>query len=115
MLKDFLGATGIVHLKLACGETVVEIVHEVFGGVACYGASLTENKGIDELGATLEEALSAGLTLAEKELGRKLDRPAIPIVLGGVVGNLLRGELTNVDPKSENFRNYSTNCYPATA
>ena len=86
VLKAVLGATGKDHLKLASGDTLVEIVHEVFGGVARYGASFAENKGVDNLGATLEEALSAGLTLAEKELGRQLDQPAVPAILGGVVG-----------------------------
>ena len=104
VLKAVLGATGKDQLKLASGDTLVEIVHEVFGGVACYGASLVENKGVDKFGAALEEALSAGLTLAENELGRKLDRPAIPVVLGGVARGLLRGELADLDPKSKNFQ-----------
>ena len=104
VLKAVLQATDKSHLKLATGDMLIEVVHEVFGAVACYGASFAEGKGADKLGATLEEALSAGLTLAEKNLGRQLDRPAIPSVLGGVVRNLLQGELSDVDPKSKNFQ-----------
>jgi hypothetical protein len=65
---------------------------------------LAESKGVDKLGATIEEALSASLILAEEELGRQLDRSGVPSVLGGVVQNLLRGELTDLDPKSKSFQ-----------
>ena len=104
VLQAVLQASDKSQLKLAAGATLVEVVQEVFGGVARYGASFTEKNGVDKLGATLEEVLSAGLTLAEKELGRQLDRPAIPVVLGGVVRGFLRGELTDLDPKSKNFQ-----------
>ena len=79
VLQAVLQASDKCQLKLAAGVTLVEIVREVFGGVARYGASFAENKGVDKLGATIEEALSASLTLAEKELGRQLDRPAVPV------------------------------------
>lgn len=104
VLQAVLQASDKSELKLAAGDTLVEIVHEVFVSVACYGATFAETKGVDELGATLEDALSAGFTVAEKELGRQLDRPAIPVVLGGVVRGFLRGELTDLDPKSKNFQ-----------
>ena len=105
VLKAVLQATGKSQLKLAAGDTLIEVAHEVLGAVACNGASLAKSKGVDKLGATIEEALSASLILAENELGRQLDRTAVPNVLGGVVQNLLRGELTDLDPKSKNFQN----------
>jgi hypothetical protein len=104
VLQAVLQASDKSQLNLAAGATLVETVREVFGGVARYGASFAEENGVDKLGATLEEALSAGLTLAERELGRRLDRTAVPAVLGGVVENVLRGELADLDPKSKNFQ-----------
>jgi hypothetical protein len=104
VLQAVIQASDKSQLKLAAGATLVEIVREVFGGVARYGASFAEHNAVDKLGAKLEEALSAGLTLAEKELGRQLDRPAVPAVLGGVVENLLCGELVDLDSKSKNFQ-----------
>ena len=104
VLQATLGATGKSQLKLAAGATLVEIVHEVFGSVARYGVSFVNEKGVNKLGTTLEEGLSGGLILAEKELGRQLDRSAVPMVLGGVVRALLLGEITGFDSKSENFQ-----------
>jgi len=104
VLKAVLQATGKSQLKLVVGDTLIEVAHQVLGAVACNGASLAENEGVDKLGAAIEKALSASLILAEKELGRQLDRSAIPSVLGGVVQSFLRGELTEFDPKSKNFQ-----------
>ena len=104
VLNAVLQATDKSQLKLVAGDTLIEVAHEVLGAVACNGASLAESKGVDKLGATIEEALSASLILAEEELGRQLDRSGVPSVLGGVVQNLLRGELTDLDPKSKSFQ-----------
>ena len=104
VLQAILRAIGKSQLKLATGATLVEIVHEVFGSVARYGANFVNEKGVNELGATLEEGLSGGLFLAEKELGRQLDRSAMPAVLGGMVRALLLGELTSFDPTSKDFQ-----------
>ncbi len=104
VLNAVLEATDKSELKLVAGDTLIEVAHEVLVAVACNGAGLAESKGVDKLGATIEEALTASLILAEKELGRRLDRSAVPSVLGGVVQTLLRGELTDLDPKSKNFQ-----------
>jgi hypothetical protein len=116
VLNAVLQATDKSQLKLVAGDTLIEVAHEVLGAVACNGASLAESKGVDNLGATIEEALAASLTLAEKELGRQIDRSAVPSVLGGVVQNVLRGELTDLDPKSKNFQKlFETLAVAATA
>jgi hypothetical protein len=116
VLNAVLEATDKSELKLVAGDTLIEVAHEVLRAVACNGASLAESKGVDKLGATIEEALSASLTLVEDELGRQLDRSAVPRILGGVVQNVLRGELTDLDPKSKNFQKlFETLAVAATA
>jgi hypothetical protein len=65
--------------------------------------SLAESKGVDKLGATIEEALSASLTLAEKNLANSSIDP-VPSVLAALCKCCLRGELTDLDPKSKNFQ-----------
>jgi len=116
VLNAVLEVTDKSELKLVAGDTLIEVAHEVLRAVACNGASLAESKGVDKLGATIEEALSASLTLVEDELGRQLDRSAVPSVLGGVVQNVLRGELTDLDPKSKNFQKlFETLAVAATA
>ena len=92
------------QVKLLAGATLVDVTREVVATVARYGTSFVENNSVKALADQLETTLEAGLNRANKELGRRMDQAAIPFVLAALVRKLLRGELPNPDPESENFK-----------
>jgi len=92
------------QIRLLAGATLVEVARAVLAVVARYGMSFVENNTIKQLTDQLTETLSAGLERAAKELGRRMDQADLPEVLAALIRKLLRGEISNADPKSENFK-----------
>ena len=86
------------------GASVVELVRRVFAVLARYGMSFVENKPAKELGDAIAVVLEAGLQRAAKELGRRLDYSDVPAVLADLVMKLVKGEIADLDPESENFK-----------
>jgi hypothetical protein len=52
----------------------------------------------------LTSLVQAGLVRAEKELGNRLERSAVPRLLGELVLAWARGEIATIDPDNDNFR-----------
>ncbi len=92
------------QIKLLAGATLVEVAGDVLAAVARYGAGFVENNSVKLLGDRVAEVLTAGLERAAKEMGRRMDHSALPAVLAALVRKLLRGELADLDPESENFK-----------
>ena len=92
------------QIKLLAGATLVDVAREVLAIVARHAAGFVENNSVKLLADRVQETISAGLARAAKEMGRRLDRSALPEVLATLVGKLLRGELADLDPESENFK-----------
>lgn len=92
------------QLKLLAGAALVEVTRAVLAIVARHGTGFVENNSVKLLADRVTETLSAGLERAGKELGRRMDQAALPAVLAALVRKLLRGELADLDPESENFK-----------
>jgi hypothetical protein len=92
------------QIKLLAGATLVEVAGDVLAAVARYGAGFVEKNSVKLLGDRVAEVLTAGLARAAKEMGRRMDHAALPTVLAALVRKLLRGELADLDPESENFK-----------
>ena len=92
------------QVKLLAGTALVEVARDVLAVVARYGTGYVENSSVKLLGDRVAETLSAGLARANKEMGRRMDQTALPVILAALVRKLLRGELADLDPESENFK-----------
>jgi hypothetical protein len=90
--------------NLLTGAGLVATVRGVLEALALRGRDLIENNAFKDVIAQLAGAIGAGLTRAEKELGRRLDLPRLPEVLSGIVAALARGELTVLDPENPKFK-----------
>ncbi len=108
VLEAVINATDKTQFTSAAGLTLVDVAHEVFASVARHGASFVAKNGTRKLGTTLTDALTAGLTLADEELGRLFDKSDLPLVIGGIVRTLLLGNRVELNPKSKNFKKLFT-------
>ncbi len=89
---------------LLAGAALVDLVTEIFLTLSRRGRDLIANSTQKELAAKLSETVAAGLARAEKEIGRRLDLPALPAVLAGLVAAVARGELADIDPENGKFK-----------
>jgi hypothetical protein len=94
-------ATSQVHLL--AGATLVEVTRLVLGVVARHGAAFLDNHNLKRLSDGITATLSAGLERAAIEIGRRMDRSALPLVLTTLVGKFLKGELDDLNPQSDDF------------
>jgi hypothetical protein len=104
VVETVLAATGGDPQRLVAGAAEVELTRRVLVAFARHGMGFVENRTIKDLVAQLAKVLDSGLARAGKELGRRLDHPEVPVVIGELVVKLLRGELGDIDPESENFK-----------
>lgn len=86
------------------GATLVNTIREVLAAVTQSGRPQLANATLNEAVNRLAEIVETALTAASKELGAGLDLRGVPTVIGGVVAAWTRGELPDLDPKSEAFR-----------
>lgn len=86
------------------GAALVHTVREVLTSLGRSGQAALKNHPQAELVAQLTALVSAGLVRAEKELGNRLHRPAVPAVIGSLVIAWARGEIATIDPDNDNFR-----------
>lgn len=89
---------------LIAGAALVHTVREVLTSLGRSGQAALKNHPEAKLVTELTALVSAGLVRAEKELGNRLDRPAVPAVIGALVIAWARGEIAIVDPGNDNFR-----------
>jgi hypothetical protein len=104
VVETVLAATGGDPQRLVAGAAEVELTRRVLVAFARHGMGFVENRTFKDLVAQLAKVLDSGLARAGKELGRRLDHPEVPVVIGELVVKLLRGELGDIDPESENFK-----------
>jgi hypothetical protein len=104
VVETVLAATGGDPQRLVAGTAEVELTRRVLVAFARHGMGFVENRTLQDLVAQLAKVLESGLARAGKELGRRLDHPEVPVVIGELVVKLLRGELGDIDPESENFK-----------
>lgn len=90
--------------NLLAGAGLVATVRGILEALALRGRDLIENNAFKDVIAQLTGAIGAGLSRAEKELGRRLDLPRLPEVLSGIVAALARGDITVLDPEHPNFK-----------
>jgi hypothetical protein len=89
---------------LIAGTALVHTVGAVLTALSRSGRAALKNHPGAVLVDQLTALVSAGLVRAEKELGNRLDRSAVPQLLGALVLAWARGEIAIVDPDNDNFR-----------
>lgn len=82
---------------------VVEIAGVTLSAIARSGAPLAKTRTAAQLETLLANVLAGGLTLADQRLGTSVDLNDIAPILGGMVGEALRGKLTTFDPAAADF------------
>jgi hypothetical protein len=82
------------------GSTFVDTVRAILISVARHGAPRLAPLARDAATEMLAEIIRDALKQASAELGRRLDVPGLPIVIGGLVAAWARGDLVKVDPAS---------------
>lgn len=103
VLDAVLGAAGQQQVKLIAGATLVATLREVLLVIARNGKPQV-SQPMDQFTSRLTEVVVAGLKAAEAELGHRLDMPAIPQAIAGLVGAWARGELATLDPNTRAFQ-----------
>jgi len=106
VLEALLAAVGDDDARhLLDGEALSALAWDLFSAFATHGrdrlAAFLAAEGLPALTTDLTELLAATLVRARAELGRQLDRTALPAILAGVVDAWLLGLIA--DPDDPNF------------
>ncbi len=94
--------------KLLVGQILVETVREVLAALARFGQARLQNAALDQAVAQLTRVIDDALTQVSAEVGRRVDLPGIPSVIGGLVAAWARGDFAQIDPDSPAFRDLLT-------
>ncbi len=89
---------------LIAGITLIQVVNEVTSTLARTGRAALTNHPAADFTNQLEQLISAGLTRAEAELGRRIGISAIPAAMGELVAAWAQGKVAQLDPDNENFK-----------
>jgi hypothetical protein len=104
VIQGIVDVAAETQTGLIAGAALVHTVREVLTSLGRSGQAALKNHPQAEIVAELTALVSAGLVRAEKELGNRLDRPAVPAVIGALVVAWARGEIATIDPGNDNFR-----------
>ena len=104
VLNAVVQVAGQDSAKLLVGTTLVNTVREVLEALACYGKTQTQNVALTEVTDQLAEVIQDALTQAAGELGRRVDVPGLPPLIGGLVAAWARGDFVKIDPTAPAFR-----------
>lgn len=107
-LNAVLQAADHSPTRLLAGRTLVDTVREVLAALARYGKARLQSAPFEEAVEQLQEVLQDSLAQVSSELGRRLDLPAVPPVIGGLVAAWARGDFAKVDPDTPAFRDLLT-------
>jgi hypothetical protein len=102
-LNAVLRAASDDPAKLLAGRTLVNTVREVLAAVARSGKAQLQNAPFDKAVDRLAETIDDALGVVAAELGRRLDLPGVPSVIGGLVAAWARGDLVKVENESPSF------------
>lgn len=104
LVEVIVAACGANKERLVAGAALTELTRRVLGAFARHGMGFVESRTLKQVGDEVTAVLESGLVRASSELGRRLDHPEIPAILAELILRLLRGELGELDPESENFK-----------
>jgi hypothetical protein len=104
VLNAVLQVAGDDEAKLLTGATLVGTVREVLAALARCGKVQVESATLAEVTERLAEVIQDALAQAEAELGRRVDLPGLPPVIGGLVAAWARGDFVKIDPGAPAFR-----------
>lgn len=104
LVEVMIAACGQDEERLVTGAALAELTRRVLGAFARQGMGFVESRTLKQVGDEVTAVLDSGLVRASSELGRRLDHPEIPAILAELILRLLRGELGELDPESENFK-----------
>jgi len=90
--------------KLLTGNTLVETIRAVLIALARFGKARVQAVAIGAATDLLTGIIDDSLTQASAELGRRLDLPGLPGVIGGLVAAWARGDFKKIDPATPAFR-----------
>jgi hypothetical protein len=93
------------------GRTLVDTVREVLAALARYGKAQLQSAPFEVAVERLQEVLEDSLAQVSTELGRRVDLPGVPPVLGGLVAAWARGDFVKVDPEAPAFRDRLTHLF----
>jgi len=104
LVEVIVGACAQDKQRLVAGAALVDLTRRVLAAFARNGLGFVESRTLKQVGEDVTAVLDSGLARAASELGRRLDSPEIPVILAELILRLLRGELGELDPESENFK-----------
>ncbi len=104
VLNAVMRVAGDDQAKLLAGDLLVQTIGQVLAALARSGQAQVQGVALtpvtEQLAAIIEDAFNQ----ASGELGRRLDLPALPAVVGGLVAAWARGDFAKIDPASPAFR-----------
>lgn len=103
VLDAVLRVAGQDDARLLVGTTLVNTIREVLAALARFGKTQMQSAPLGEATDRLAEVLDDAFTQVAAELGRRVDLPALPPVIGGLVGAWARGDFVKIDPTSPAF------------
>lgn len=104
VLNAVLRAAASDPQKLLTGNTLVQTIRAVLVALARFGKAQVQTASIGTVTDLLAEIIGDSLAQASTELGRRLDLPGLPGVIGGLVGAWARGDFKKIDPAAPAFR-----------
>jgi hypothetical protein len=90
--------------KLLVGATLVETVREVLAALARSGRTRMQTLPLAQATGLLEEVVGGALTQVAAELGRRVDVPGLPAMVGGLVAAWARGDFVKLEAAAPDFR-----------
>jgi hypothetical protein len=92
--------------RLLGGVVFVDATRRILRVVGTRGLDRLEDLGLDAFSTQLETLVSATLARAQQELGRRIDRLALPAALAGVVDAWAAGTEWSLDPDDPDFASW---------
>lgn len=103
-LSAVLQAAGDDPARLLAGKTLVNTVREVLASLAKFGKAQIQSAPFEDAVERLTEVIQDSLTQVSAELGRRVDLPGVPSVIGGLVAAWARGDFVKIEPEAPAFR-----------
>jgi hypothetical protein len=103
-LNAVLQVAGDDPARLLAGKTLVNTVREVLASLAKFGRAQVQSVAFDDAVERLTEVIRDSLTQVSAELGRRVDLPGVPSVIGGLVAAWARGDFVKIEPETPAFR-----------
>jgi|GEM_PF-2052792 len=83
--------------RLLIGSQIVVLAQQLLTRFSVSGRTRIDDQNLAELAENLQAALTGGMALAGKELGTRINRDSLPVVLAGMVDAWLNGDIETID------------------